>query len=204
MQVSDINLRKFRLLGGSDRLAACPSVPGFLVVDASLEPLFASHEAIAVLTYPAPVSHSAAQVFHKKVRPGLLKHQDSARSENRACSFMKLKSGRRTYFCRTFPLSSSDNGDRGTATLVVLERGMSLPLALSQVSQQFHLTNREQQTVALLLQGLSNKELGQKMGISSNTAKSFLYTAAIKMGVGSRCGIVAQVLGLLLSSYNSD
>jgi len=81
---------------------------------------------------------------------------------------------------------------------------MSGPLALSQVSEQFHLTHREQQAVALLLQGLSNKEVAENMGISANTVKAFLRIATIKMGVSSRSGIVTKILGLLLSSTNSE
>jgi len=203
MQASKSNTQKSRLQGDSGGLRAWPSVLGFLVADASLEPLFANHEAIAILAYPGPPSQSLNDLFHQKVHPGLLSAQGPPTNGNSIHPTIKLKSGRRTYFCRAFHLNSDGNG-RSTATLVVLERGMSGPLALSQISQQFHLTQREQQAVALLLQGLSNKEMAENMGISANTVKTFLHLATIKMGVSNRSGIVTKILGLLLSSINSE
>ena len=204
MQASEPNPQKSRSAGDSGGLRAWPPVVGFLVADASMKPLFTNNEAIAILTYPGPTSQSLADVFHKKVRPGLFSTQGSHANRNRAYPIIKLRSGRRTYFCRAFLLNSNGKGSSDTATLVVLERGMSGPLALSQVSEQFHLTHREQQAVALLLQGLSNKEVAENMGISANTVKAFLRIATIKMGVSSRSGIVTKILGLLLSSSNSE
>jgi DNA-binding CsgD family transcriptional regulator len=81
---------------------------------------------------------------------------------------------------------------------------MSGPVALSQVSRQFNFTQREQQAVALLLQGLSNKEIAESMGISANTVKAFLRMATIKMGAPSRVGIVTTILRLLLFSNNTE
>jgi DNA-binding CsgD family transcriptional regulator len=204
MQSSESNPQKSRPLGDNRTRTTWPPVLGFLVADASLKPLFANHDAIAILTYPGPSPQTLADVFHKKVRPGLLSAQSSRSNRNQTQPVMKFKSGRRTYFCRAFPLDGNGNGFVGPATLIVLERGMSGPLALSQVSEQFHLTQREQQAVALLLQGLSNKEMAQNMEISANTVKAFLRMAMIKMGVSSRSGIVTKILGLVLSSGSPE
>lgn len=75
-------------------------------------------------------------------------------------------------------------------------------LALGQVALQFRLTQREQQAVALLLQGLSNKEIAETMGVSSNTVKAFLRMVTVRMGVSSRSGIVTKILEVLLSGGN--
>jgi DNA-binding CsgD family transcriptional regulator len=88
--------------------------------------------------------------------------------------------------------------------LLVLERKMSETLALFQLSRQFRLTQREHQAVSLLMQGLSNREMAKNMGISVNTVKVFLRMATIRMGVSKRSGIVTKILGLVLSSRNSD
>jgi DNA-binding CsgD family transcriptional regulator len=204
MQTSEADLRNPRLLGGNTRPADWPPVLGFLVADASLKPLFANHEAITILTYPGPASQSLADVFHKKVRVSLLRAQSSAANRSRARSVIQIKSGRRTYFCRVFLLDSNGKGSNGTAVLIVLEREMPGSLALTQVSQQFHLSHREQEAVALLLQGLSNKEMAEHLGISANTVKTYLRMVTIKMGVSSRSGIVAKILGLALSSAGSE
>ena len=86
----------------------------------------------------------------------------------------------------------------GSAALIVLEREVPRSLALSHISQQFRLTHREQETVALLLQGLGNKEMAEHMRISENTVKTFLRTVTTKMDVSGRSAIVNRVLGAFL------
>lgn len=188
--------------GEEDREAVSPPAHGFLLADASLKLMFANTHAAAILTYPGPNSVDLSDVFQKKIRPGLLDAGRSPINGNRH-SIMQLKSGRRTYLCRVFLLNSNGKGSR-PATLVMLERGMPLRLALSQVAQQFRLTHREQQAVALLLQGLANKEIAEIMGVSSNTVKAFLRMAAVRMGASTRSGIVTKILGLFLSSTNAE
>jgi len=204
LQASKSNPQTSRSMGGSGRFIASPPILGFLVVDASLKPVFANGEAITILAYPGPSSQSLADLFHKKVGPSIVDTQDSPTNEIVPHSIIRLRSGRRTYYCRLFPLNSNGKGSKGAATLFVLERGMSGPLALSQVSQHFNLTHREHQAVALLLQGFSNKEIAESMGISTNTVKAFLHMATLRMGVSSRSGIVIKILGLLLSCSNAE
>ena len=45
-----------------------------------------------------------------------------------------------------------------------------------------------------LLQGLSSKEIANRMDVSPNTVKTFLRLIMIKMGVSSRAAIVAKVI----------
>lgn len=180
---------------------AWPHALGFLVADASLKLLFANNEANAILTYPSPSSHSLAEGFQKKLRPGLFRVKGSSISGNGDQTVLRLRSGRRTYFCRVYLLNGNGND---SAILLVLGRGSSNPLALSDFYQQFQLTHREQQAVALLLRGLSNKEMAENMGISTNTVKAFLHMAAIRMGVSNRSGIVTKILGLFLCSTNAE
>jgi DNA-binding CsgD family transcriptional regulator len=66
---------------------------------------------------------------------------------------------------------------------------------LSQMSEQFALTEREKETVELLLQGLTSKEIAIRMNISPNTVKAFLRLVMVKMGVSTRSGIVGRVVG---------
>ena len=81
--------------------------------------------------------------------------------------------------------------------LVVLERGAYGVCTLSEISHEFHLTQREQEMVTLLIRGLGNKEIAERLGISVNTVKTFLRLVMIKMGVRSRSRIVSTVLGLV-------
>jgi DNA-binding CsgD family transcriptional regulator len=56
------------------------------------------------------------------------------------------------------------------------------------------LTQREQETVKLLLQGLTSKEIAGRMGISANTVKAFVRLVMIKMGVSTRSGIAGKIV----------
>jgi DNA-binding CsgD family transcriptional regulator len=204
LQASKSNPQKSRSAGDEEKVVAWPPVLGFVVADASWKPLLANNEAITILAYPGSSTQSLAELFQKKVRPAILDAPDSPANGNRFPSLTRLRSGRRTYFCRAFPLNGNGKGPKGDATLFVLERGVSGPLALSQVCQQFNLTHRQHQAVALLLQGLSNKEIAKSMGISANTVKAFLHMATLRMGVSSRSGIVIKILGMLLSPSNGE
>jgi len=70
---------------------------------------------------------------------------------------------------------------------------------LLQTGQEFHLTNREQEVLRLLMMGLTNKEMADRMGISANTVKAFVHLVMLKMGTSGRSGIVAKVLLRALS-----
>ena len=54
--------------------------------------------------------------------------------------------------------------------------------------QNYHLSQREGETVRFLIEGLTNKEIAARMGISPDTVKVFLRLAMMKMGVSSRSG----------------
>lgn len=199
--MSESTKQKSRLSGDKSGLISSPHALGFLVADASLKLLFANNEANRILTYASPSSQSLADGFQKKLRPGLFRLKSSSISRNGDQTVLRLRSGRRTYFCRVYLLNGNGHD---SATLLVLGRRNSDPRALSDFYLQFQLTHREQQAVALLLRGLSNKEMAENMGISANTVKAFLRMAAIRMGVSSRSGIVAKILGLLLASTNGE
>jgi DNA-binding CsgD family transcriptional regulator len=44
------------------------------------------------------------------------------------------------------------------------------------------------------MQGLTNKEIGQRMNISPNTVKAFLKLIMMKMGVSTRSGIIGKTV----------
>ena len=168
---------------------------GFLVTDAALRPLSANHEAIAILTHAekdAPLKN-LAEVYQRTLRNSLLRRHGLPAS-------IQFESGRRTYVCRGFELDSSRQTDGSPAVLMVLERGVSQSIALCQISEHFHLTRREQEVVMLLLEGLSNKELADRMAISANTVKALLRLVMMKMQVTSRAAVAATVLGLITST----
>jgi DNA-binding NarL/FixJ family response regulator len=62
------------------------------------------------------------------------------------------------------------------------------------------LTNREREILALLADGLANKQIAARLGISKNTVKTHLELLFEKLGVSSRAEAVATGVrrGLLL------
>jgi DNA-binding NarL/FixJ family response regulator len=48
--------------------------------------------------------------------------------------------------------------------------------------------------VTLLARGLTNKEIGARMGVSVNTVKAFIRSVMLKLGVTTRAGIVGCLL----------
>lgn len=169
------------------------SQPGFLLVDASLNPVASNVEAIQILTFPnKPERIKRLETFlADKVRSGLVDRQSSETLE-----FVKeFKSGNRRYLCRTFRLKTAVKGARPTVALLLERNSSGGAVALSQICKQFDLTQREKETVELLLQGLTSKEIAIRMKISPNTVKAFLRLVMVKMGVSTRSGIVGKIVG---------
>ena len=78
---------------------------------------------------------------------------------------------------------------------LLFERQPSTTFSLKrQIWKEFELTERQSQTVELLLQGMTTKEIAQSMNISSNTVKTYLRLIMAKMRVTTRAGIVGKIL----------
>jgi DNA-binding CsgD family transcriptional regulator len=168
------------------------SQSGFLLLDKSLGPVASNHEAIRILTYPnLPERIQRIDVFlGDKIRAGLVSRQSPT-----ALEFVKeFQSGKRRYVCRSFMVDTNGKGMPLVAALL-LERCSSSTMALAQIEQDFELTRREKETVELLIQGLTSKEIATRMQISPNTVKAFLRIVMVKMGVSTRSGILGKVIG---------
>ena len=77
---------------------------------------------------------------------------------------------------------------------LLLERNHRGALNLESVAQKFRLTRREWETVDLLFQDLTTKQIASRMDISPNTAKAFLRSVMIKVGAENRTGIIGKLL----------
>lgn len=86
---------------------------------------------------------------------------------------------------------------------VLTERAGSEPLAPVGSRAANRLTPREQETVALLADGLTNKEISARMGVSVNTVKAFVRSVMLKLGVTTRAGIVGRLLQVTASFMRS-
>lgn len=149
-------------------------------------------QAIEILGYPdkpAKLTHSDA-LLAAKIRSSLVSQQASGDSP----FVTEFRSGRRRYLCRVFLLESYAKDPSRPSVAIMLERGPSELAPLSKASRQFNLTQREREALEYLLQGLTTKEIANRMNISPNTVKAFLRMIMIKMGVSSRSAMVSKII----------
>jgi DNA-binding CsgD family transcriptional regulator len=162
---------------------------GLVIVDASLNVVAANGHAVQILAFPVG--------SEKARRPNLLREKIGSliprNSQKESVNVREFRSGRRTYLCRSFVLDT--NGSSSPAHVLLLERRASNNTALSEAHERFGLTPREQETIQLLMEGLTSKEIAERMKISPSTVKAFLRLVMVKMSVSTRSGIVGKVLG---------
>src|SRR6266404_50766 len=171
---------------------ASKSAAGFLLLDSSLSIVSFNGEAVQILSYPDNVENltSSGVLLTETIQSRLITQQASGESV-----FVKeFKSGRRTYFCRAFLIDSHAKEPGQPTTAVLLERGPSGLVLLSQVCQQFKFTQREREVLEYLLQGMSSKVIANRMNLSPSTVKAFVRLIMIKTGVSSRSAIVAKIM----------
>ncbi len=168
-----------------------PSTPGFLVLDGANRPIYSNAEAVRILIYPLRMKG----VEH----PGKLLSQavqtmcTNSTFPIQGALTADFRSGRRRYVCRLFPLVRSFGEPSRGITGVVIERSVPKSVDVSAAAQQFHLTHREQQTVTFLMDGLTSKEIANRMNVSPNTVKTFVRFIMTKMAVPTRSGIVGKL-----------
>ncbi len=171
---------------------ANPSGLGFLLLDSSFSLIYANPHAVQLLAYPKNPRdmRSASGLLVNTIRSALFKNRASPQSSP-AREFL---SGRRHYRCRAFSVNSQSR-DPSHATVVLFERSPRRgAIDIAQVAAEFHLTERERETVGLLLEGLTSKQIAERMNISTNTVKAFVRLIMVKMGVSTRSGIVGKIV----------
>jgi len=56
------------------------------------------------------------------------------------------------------------------------------------------MTKREAEVVRLAVEGLSNREIGQQLGLTEHTVKNYLFRIFDKLGVSNRVELVLSCL----------
>ncbi len=168
-----------------------PSTPGFLVLDTTNRPIYFNSEALRVLTYPLRMKEveDPGKFLSQAIQPMFL---DSP-SPIQSALTVDFRSGQRRYVCRLFPLVRNTGKPSPGITGLLIERSVHKSVDVSAAAQQFHLTHREQQTVTFLMDGLTSKEIANRMNVSPNTVKTFLRLVMVKMGVSTRSGIMRKI-----------
>ncbi|MFC4768035.1 LuxR C-terminal-related transcriptional regulator [Effusibacillus consociatus] len=71
--------------------------------------------------------------------------------------------------------------------------GESDPLLMQRMKESMPLTSREQEVLHLVVQGLSNREIAEKLYISEHTVKNHMSNMFQKLGVSDRTQVIAMV-----------
>jgi len=168
---------------------------GLVVIDPSCNLLASNAEAINILTFPErpeKIAHLEEWVS-SRIRSRLLDRRNPAGK-----GFVnQFRSENRTYLCRFFQLNANDRESQANTSLLVLllERNSNGMVTIREISERFGLTPREQETVRFLLDGLTSKEIAERMKISPNTVKAFIRLVMVKMDVSTRSGIIGKIAG---------
>lgn len=158
-----------------------------------MNPIASNAEAIQILSFPSrPDRIRQLNIFLADRIRNILADQQA--QDGVAC-VKEYKSGKRRYICRGFRIDWNTRNGTQPAVALLLERNTTASLVLEEIAKQFDLTQRERETVELLLQGLTSKEIATRMAISPNTVKAFLRLVMVKMGVSTRSGIVGRIAG---------
>ena len=193
-RVRKISTAQAEELATKKKVVSAPkSVAGFLLMDSSsLRPLSFNDEAVQILGYPDDVANLAGSdlLLTEKIRSSLI----TEASPGEPVFVKDVRSGRRRYFCRAFQIDAHSKKPPQRSIAVLLERGPSGLVPSSQFCQQFNLTQREQEVLQYVLQGIRNKEIANRMSVSPNTVKAFLRMVMIKTGASSRSAIVRKIM----------
>ena len=160
---------------------------GLILLDSSMKVMYSNDEALAVFSYPdrPATGKTAKAMLTEKIHEVF---NERALYENVPVVFI---SGRRSYICRSFSLGVSLSGPSKPSIAVTIERDRQ---PLYELEVRFQLTEREREAVEHLSEGLTSKEIAQRMNISPNTVKTFLRLVMIKMGVTTRSGVIGKII----------
>jgi len=116
-----------------------------------------------------------------------------------------FRAGARGVFCRTEPfrllgkcIQCVHQGQvwaSGSELLYVLDALAQPRFANLQTKDGPLLSTRETQVVGCLAEGLTNREIAQRLNLTEHTVKNYLFRIFDKLGVSSRVEVVLYVLG---------
>jgi DNA-binding CsgD family transcriptional regulator len=166
---------------------------GLILMDLSLTPLAFDQGALTIFQYPHhdDCKPCANYSLPEEIRGVIGDHSPSALSSLNT----RVRVGLREYSCRSY-LVEADSTGFITHPIVALrlQRAHSVSETLDRVAANYHLTEREHETLRGVANGLTSKEMAFRMNISANTVKVFLRYIMIKVGVSTRTELAAKIL----------
>ena len=174
---------------GSEKLLPQNSETGVVLMHDS-GAIFLNTAAAKIVSFPKDPQKVDRTLSVQTIRAAL---NGKSISGKRPSFVTELISGRRTYVINAFVLKDAASTSQ-QCFAVLLERKRPQASEVAQVANEFRLTGRERQTLELLTEGLTSKEIAARLGVSPNTIKSFLRLIMVKMAVSNRSAILGKVL----------
>ncbi len=167
------------------------SQPGLILLDPSLKAIAYNREAEVILTYPVGAGPGAAPDLPI---PEAILEQIKSHGSDSAPVLTYFHAGRREYVSWACALESHGGSLPERFMALMLIRNSSTVEMVNRVSAQYKLTDRERETLEAISLGLTSKEAAERMNISPNTVRAYLRLIMVKMGVGTRAGVLAKIL----------
>jgi len=164
------------------------SSPGVLILDLNNKLLYANQEASNLLKnlkdIPPEVQRLCDEV-KANANDGV-----ADTDSNSNCALL-WKKGAELCSLRAFLIGTRSKGHPATHVMVLVEKVTKQHgLNLKRAKTHYALSDREIEVVALVAQGLANKEIGSKLFLSEHTVKDHLKNIMKKMGARSRSEII--------------
>jgi len=165
---------------------------GLLFLDQSLRPIALDRGAAMMLDYtrrpgfkPDPQSQIPREILN------FLRNRKPTDPPSESSTF---HIGRNEYSFRAYFLEAYDGYSMQPIVALHLKKVASASDSVYEVAAKYNLTDREREVLRGISMGLPNKTLGEHMGISPNTIKSFQRLIMLKLGVRTRAEIIARIL----------
>ena len=169
-----------------------PPIPevGLVLMDETLRVVGCDRGAAAILKFTSDPDETG-----RRIPAEILESIQSRTRAGVPYSKMRFPTASGEYVCRSYLVESEDGLLSGRLVALHLERASMGDLAIRDISNRYHLSEREEETLKGVLMGLSTKEVADQMAISPNTVKAYIRLIMIKLGVTTRWGIIAKVIG---------
>ena len=169
-----------------------PPIPevGLVLMDETLRVVGCDRGAAAILKFSGGTDGAG-----RRIPAEILESIQSRTRAGVPYSKMRFPTASGEYVCRSYLVESEEGLLSGRLVALHLERASMGDLVIRDISNRYHLSDREEETLKGVLMGLSTKEVADQMAISPNTVKAYIRLVMIKMGVATRWGIIAKVIG---------
>jgi DNA-binding CsgD family transcriptional regulator len=164
-----------------------------VLLDASFEIIACDHGASVLLNSVQP---SDREVSGLRLPRRMLEELQQRKTTGDTSCELRFRVGTSDYICRAYLLETRSGYLTELSFMALhLHKVAGTQQAAEEAVETYRLTEREAQTLKGILLGLCTKELADQMRISPNTVKAFTRLIMIKLGVTTRWGIIAKILG---------